>query len=67
MIGRWLREPLLHFLVLGIALFVVDGYLHRGRGGVESSKQIALTLDALRQLDRFAVVAIVGLASRCLF
>jgi peptidyl-prolyl cis-trans isomerase C len=53
MIGRWLREPLLHFLVLGIALFVVDGYLHRGRGGVESSKQIALTLDALRQLDLY--------------
>jgi peptidyl-prolyl cis-trans isomerase C len=53
MIGRWLREPLLHFLVLGIALFAVDGYLHRGRGGVESSKEIALTLDALRQLDLY--------------
>ncbi len=51
MIGRWLREPLLHFLVLGVALFAVDGYVHRGRGGVESSKEIALTLDDLRQLD----------------
>ncbi len=51
MIKRWLREPLLHFLVLGVALFVVDGYVHRGRGGVESSKEIALTLDDLRQLD----------------
>jgi hypothetical protein len=48
---RWLREPLLHFLLLGVALFVVDGYVHRSRGGVESSKEIALTLDDLRQLD----------------
>jgi len=51
MIGRWLREPLLHFLVLGVTLFVVDGYVHHSRGGVESFKQIALTLDDLRQLD----------------
>jgi parvulin-like peptidyl-prolyl isomerase len=49
MIRRWLREPLLHFLLLGVALFAVDGYVHRGRGGVDSS--IALTLDDLRQLD----------------
>jgi peptidyl-prolyl cis-trans isomerase C len=48
---RWLREPLLHFLLLGVALFAVDGYVHRGRGGVESSKEILLTLDDLRQLD----------------
>jgi len=27
--------------------------MHRGRGGVESSKQIALTLDDLRQLDMY--------------
>ena len=53
MIRRWLREPLLHFLLLGVALFVVDGYVHRGRGGVESSKEIALTLDELRQLDLY--------------
>src|SRR5262245_7895305 len=53
MIGRWLREPLLHFLLLGVALFVVDRYLHRGPIGVESSKQIALTLDDLRQLDLY--------------
>lgn len=48
-----LREPLLHFLVLGVALFVVDGYLRRGYGGIESSKQIVLTLDDLRQLDLY--------------
>jgi peptidyl-prolyl cis-trans isomerase C len=51
MIGRWLREPLLHFLLLGVALFAVNGYVHRGSVGVESSKEIALTLDDLRQLD----------------
>ena len=47
------REPLVHFLLLGIALFAVYGYVHRGRGGVESSRQIALTLDDLRQLDMY--------------
>jgi peptidyl-prolyl cis-trans isomerase C len=48
-----LREPLLHFLLLGVALFAVYGYMQRGRGGVESSRQIALTLDDLRQLDSY--------------
>jgi peptidyl-prolyl cis-trans isomerase C len=47
------REPLVHFLLLGMALFAVYGYVHRGRGGVESSRQIALTLDDLRQLDMY--------------
>lgn len=51
MIGRWLREPLLHFLVLGIALFAAYVYLKGSRGGGESSQQIHLTLDDLRQLD----------------
>ncbi len=52
---RWLREPLVHFLLLGLVLFVVYGYINRGRGGVESSKQIALTLDDLRQMDMYFV------------
>jgi peptidyl-prolyl cis-trans isomerase C len=51
MVGRWLREPLLHFLLLGILLFAAYSYMERGRGGAESSKQIQLTLDDLRQLD----------------
>src|SRR5664279_2902288 len=50
---RWLREPLLHFLLIGIALFAVYAYTHRGRGGFESSRQIALTLDELRQMDMY--------------
>jgi peptidyl-prolyl cis-trans isomerase C len=50
---RWLREPLLHFLLLGVALFAVNAYTQRGRGGVESSKQIALSLDDVRQLAMY--------------
>jgi len=50
---RWVREPLLHFLLLGLVLFGVYTYLHRGRGGIESSKQIALTIDDLRIMDSY--------------
>ena len=50
---RWLREPLLHFLLLGVVLFGAYAYIQRGRGGVESSKQIALTLDDLRTMDLY--------------
>lgn len=32
MINRLLREPLLHFFVLGVALFALSGWLHDGRG-----------------------------------
>ncbi len=50
---RWLREPLLHFLLIGIAVFAVYGYTHRGRGGFESSRQIALSLDDLRLMETY--------------
>jgi peptidyl-prolyl cis-trans isomerase C len=50
---RWLGEPLLHFLLLGAAMFALYAYMQRGGGGVESSKQIALSLDDLRQLDLY--------------
>ena len=53
MLERCLREPLVQFLLLGIALFAAYAYVQRGRGGVESSKQIQLTLDDLRQLDLY--------------
>jgi len=52
-IKRWLREPLLHFLLIGIAVFAVYAYTHRGRGGFESSRQITLSLDELRQIDMY--------------
>ena len=50
---RLLSEPLLHFLIIGIALFGVYAFMHRGRPGVESSRQIALALDDLRQMDAY--------------
>jgi hypothetical protein len=52
-VKRWLGEPLLHFLLLGAAMFALHAYMNRGATGVESSKQIALTLDDLRQLDLY--------------
>ncbi len=54
-IKRCLREPLLHFLLLGLALFAVYNYIHRGRVGVESSRQIMLSLDELQQMDVYFV------------
>ena len=50
---RWLREPLLHFLLIGAVLFGLYAYMHRGRIGIESSKQIVLSLDELRQMDMY--------------
>jgi peptidyl-prolyl cis-trans isomerase C len=50
-VQRWLREPLLHFLLIGVALFAVYAYTQRGRGGMESSRQIQLTLDDLVQMN----------------
>lgn len=54
-VQRWLREPLLHFLLIGLALFAIYSYMHRGRGGVEPSHQIALTLDDLNTMDAYFV------------
>jgi peptidyl-prolyl cis-trans isomerase C len=51
MTTRILREPLVHFLLLGCALFAVYNYMYRGRVGVEPSRQIALTLDDLHQVN----------------
>jgi peptidyl-prolyl cis-trans isomerase C len=55
LLRRWSREPLLHFLLIGMALFAVYDFMHRGRGGVESSKQIVLSIDDLQQMDTYFV------------
>jgi hypothetical protein len=34
LLKRCLREPLLHFLLIGIAVFSVYAYMHRRHGGV---------------------------------
>jgi len=47
---RLLREPLLHFLLLGALLFGIYSLTQDGRPGPASSKEIRLTLDELAQL-----------------
>ena len=50
----WLREPLLHFLVIGLTIFLLDAALNHG-ASPERSYKIALTAEDLRQLqDTFA-------------
>ena len=49
-IGRWLREPLLHFLVVGLALFSAYRALHPERAQPDTSRKIVLTADEVRQL-----------------
>ncbi len=48
---QWLREPLVQFLIIGVALFLINGALDHGTNQPGSSYQIALTIDDLRQLQ----------------
>ena len=50
---RWLREPLLHFVAIGLALFGSYAYINRGRGGAESPTQIVLSLDELATMEAY--------------
>jgi hypothetical protein len=52
-IKRWLREPLLHFLLIGALLFAIYSWMNRGRMGIEPSKQIAVSLDDLRVMEAY--------------
>ena len=47
----WLREPLLQFLVAGLALFVGYQALDRVRGPSREPGRIELTEDDLRQIS----------------
>ena len=47
---RLVREPLLHFLVLGAALFAVSRWI-RPADRTPVNRQIVITLDDLRQLQ----------------
>ena len=51
--ARVMREPLLHFLLIGLALFVVYSWMHRGQSGIEPSHEIALSFDELRTMDLY--------------
>ena len=48
-----LREPLLHFLVLGALIFAFHRYSTGGASGAEPSHQIQLTLEDLSQLELY--------------
>jgi hypothetical protein len=50
---RLLREPLLHFLLIGLVIFSVYAYTNRGRGGIESPTQIVLSLDELATMEAY--------------
>jgi len=52
-VKRWLREPLLHFLLIGLVLFGVYTYTNRGRIGIESPRQIVLSLDELATMTAY--------------
>jgi len=47
---RWLREPLLHFLLAGLALFLVHQTLNPTAANRGASSRITLTEDDLRQM-----------------
>jgi len=49
-IGHWLREPLLHFLIAGFALFVIYGGLH-GPSEEDKAQRIELSTDDLRRIE----------------
>ena len=48
---RWLREPLLHFLLLGVLLFAAYRMLHPEASRPTEVNRIELTADDLRQLE----------------
>ncbi len=49
---RFLREPLVHFLLIGAVLFGLYSFTQAGRTATASSKEIRLSLDELTQLVR---------------
>jgi peptidyl-prolyl cis-trans isomerase C len=52
-VRRWLREPLLHFLLIGLVLFGFYAYKNRGRSGTASPSQIVLSLDELATTEAY--------------
>ena len=50
LLKRWLREPLLHVLLIGATLFVVYYALNPGASQLQDSNRIAITADDLAQI-----------------
>jgi peptidyl-prolyl cis-trans isomerase C len=51
LLKRWLREPLLHFLLIGLALFAIYRALNPAAVEQENRSRIELTADDLGQLE----------------
>ena len=50
MLKAWLREPLLHFLVLGAALFLVDAWLRPAGSRPAGTAEIVVSEARVRSL-----------------
>jgi peptidyl-prolyl cis-trans isomerase C len=50
LVGRWLREPLLHFLLAGALIFAIYQLLNPTTSRTARANEIVLTKDDLRQL-----------------
>jgi hypothetical protein len=50
-VQQWLREPLLHFLLMGAALFAVYHWRNPTATNSDTSNRIELTNDDIRQLE----------------
>src|SRR5262245_19336361 len=51
LLKRWLREPLVHFLLAGLALFVVHRALNPAAAAQQNPRRVEVTEDDFRQLD----------------
>jgi hypothetical protein len=49
-LGTIVREPLVQFLLIALALFAVNRFVNADRGGPDPSKRIELTVNDLRQM-----------------
>jgi peptidyl-prolyl cis-trans isomerase C len=50
LVRRWLREPLVHFLLAGALIFAIYQLLNPAANRIDRANQIVLTKDDLRQL-----------------
>ena len=50
-LSRWTREPFLHFLLIGVTLFVIYHWLNPTATNSDTSRRIELTNDDIRQLE----------------
>src|SRR5262245_8029978 len=45
-----LREPLVQFMLIALALFAINRFVNADQGGADSAKRIELTVNDLRQM-----------------